>query len=144
MKKYRALSRIFLLSYLVLIFCGVLFGFLLVKSNLAVALVLIGLAVVDWAALITAKHLFNRHYQAFLIISVIGIAYVNIASLGALIIEIIYTAQGLPAHYAWMISIISVLFCVVIDIYYVLSIKAIHHKKMVEQGLVEEEKEEEV
>lgn len=144
MKKYKALSRIFLLSYLILIFCGILFGFLLTKFSVPLAIVFIALAVADFAALIVAKHLFNKHYNVYFTMSVICLGYMNLSVLGSFLLEVIFTAQGNPAPYAWMISIISILLTVVVDVFFVLSIKKIHHKKMVELGLEEEEKEEEI
>ena len=144
MKKYKALSRIFLLSYLVAIFCAVLFGGLLTKYSVPVALVFIALAAVDLGFLIAARALFAKHYKLFFYFSIGAIGYLNIAVLGAFILEAIFTAQGQSAPYAWMISIISIVFMTVIDIFYVLSLKKIHHKKMVELGLEEEEAEEEI
>ena len=76
--------------------------------------------------------------------SVICLGYMNLSVLGSFLLEVIFTAQGNPAPYAWMISIISILLTVVVDVFFVLSIKKIHHKKMVELGLEEEEKEEEI
>ena len=144
MKKYKSLTRIFLLSYLVIIFCGVLFGLLLTKASVGLAIALIILAVLDFAALIVVRFLFEKHYNIYFSISVGAIGYMNLSVLGAFIIELIYTIQGNPAPYAWMVSIVSILLTAVIDIFFVLNIRKIHHKKMVELGLEQEEAEEEI
>lgn len=144
MKKYKALSRIFLLSYFIIIFCGVLFGFLLVKASIPLAIVLIILAALDFIALIVVRFLFVKHYNLFFIISTAAFGYMNLSVLCSFIIELVYTIQGTPAPYAWMVSILSILLTAVVDIFYVLSIQKIHHKKMVELGLEKEKEEEEI
>lgn len=144
MKKHKGLSRIFIMSYFVIIFCGVLFGLLLVKYNLALALVIIGLEVLDLAAFITSKHLFSSHYLAFFIISLVALSFLNISVIGALVLESILTASGEPAPYAWMIIIIAIGFMAIIDYVYPTSLAKIHHKRLIEEGVIEPEAEEEV
>lgn len=144
MKKYKALSRIFILSYLVLIFCGVLFGFLLMKPNMVFGIIICCIMLADWINLIVAKHLFKSHYLTFFIMSVVGLSLLNISVVGSFILELVYTCNGKPATYAWMIVSIAIAFTFLIDFFYVKSIRAIHHKKLVEEGIIEEEKEEEV
>ena len=142
MKKYKALSRVFLLSYLIIIFCGVLFGLLLVKPNVALGIVFISIMVLDWINLIVAKHLFTDHRKAFLIMSHIGIGLMTLSVIGSLVLESIYTSQGEPAPYAWMIVGISIVLTALVDFYYVRSLLKIRRLELIESGqLVEREEE---
>lgn len=144
MKKYKALSRIFLLSYLIVVFSAVLFAFLLVKFSTPLAIVFIFLAAADLAAFIVARVMFEKHYNIFFYISIAALGYLNLAILGGFILEFVYTLQGTPAPYAWMISIAGILLIAVVDTFYILSLRKIHHKKMVELGLETPETEEEI
>ena len=142
MKKYKALSRAYLLSYFIIIFCGVLFGFLFTKVNVGLALALIILAVLDLAALIVSRVFFSKHYLVFLYVGVVALGIMNVSVLGSFIIELIYTIQGFPAPYAWMVASVSLVLTAVVDLFYILAIRKIHIKKLIEQGIIEEKEEE--
>lgn len=142
MKKYKALSRIFVLSYFTWLFGAILFGLLLFKNGGALPYVILGVAVIDLAAIIVARCMFKSHYTVFLILSIIGFGILNVFCVGALVTEIIFTNQGIPAPYAWAIAIINVIFCIIIDIFYIRSLRKIHHKRLVEEGIIKEEEEE--
>lgn len=144
MRRYKALSRIFLLSYLELIFCGVLFGMMLVKWNVVLSIVCISLMGATWIEMIVAKHLFAKHYLAFFIMSIIGISLVNISFLGTFIIELTLTLNNQYAPYPWMILGFNFLFVPLIDIFFVLTIKKIHHKRLVEEGIIVEKAEDDI
>ena len=144
MKRYKALSRVMFAGYLLAIFAGVLFGLMLTRYNAALSIVFMALSVLDLAALIVAKHLFVKSYRSFFIISVAALAYLNIVVIGLFIIECALTAQGLPASYAWMIASISLVLLALVDIFYPLSINKIYHKKLIEEGVLEPDPEEEV
>lgn len=144
MKKYKALSRVFLLSYIHLIFCGILFGAMLVKYNVVLSIVTMSIMVATWIEMIVAKHLFSKHYLAFFIMSLIGIALVNISFIGTFIIELTLTINKQYAPYPWMILGIGFLFVPIIDIFFPLSLKKIHHKRLVEEGIIVEKVEEDI
>ena len=144
MKKYKALSRVFLLSYIHLIFCGILFGAMLVMFNVALALTVIGIMVATWIEMIVAKHLFANHYLAFFIMSLIGIALVNISFIGLFVIELTLTINGKYAPYPWMILGFGFAFVPLIDIFFPLSLKKIHHKRLVEEGIIVEKVEDDI
>lgn len=136
MKKYKALSRIFILSYIQIIFCGVLFGLMLVKFNVYLSIVSTGIMIATWIEMIVAKHLFKSHYLAFFIMSIIGIALIDISFIGTFVIELMLTINNQYAPYPWMILGFSFAFVPLINIFYFLTIKKIHYKRLVEEGLI--------
>lgn len=142
MKKYRALSRIYLLSYLVWAFGAVLFGLLLVKQGGALPIIAFVVIGIDLGFIIASRILFKRQYRLYFIFSIIGFSLLTICCIGGLVLEIIYTTQGIPAPYAWTISILNVLLCAVIDYFYITSTIKIHHKRLVEEGVIKEVEEE--
>lgn len=138
MKIYRGLSRVFVLSYLVWAFGAVLFGLLLVKQGtVPTVLAFVGLAL-DLAAIIVARCMFKNHYRVYFVLSIIGFSLLNVACIGALIIEILYTMQGIPAPYAWVIGVLNVVLCLLIDYIYITSTMKIHHKRLVEAGIIQD------
>ena len=142
MKRYKGLSRIFVLSYFVWAFGAVLCGLLLVKQGGALPILAFCLAGVDLACIIVARVLFKQHYHVYFTLSIVGLALLNVLCIGGLIIEIVYTTQGIPAPYAWVFGILNVLLCAFIDYIYVKSTLKIHHKRLVEEGVIQETEEE--
>ena len=49
---------------------------------------------------------------------------------------LIYTVNGLPAYYAWMIGIINLIFVILIDVFYVLNLLKLRHNRLVELGVI--------
>ena len=142
MKKNKRLSRAFLGSYIVWVFGAVLFGFLLIKQGGALPVIAFVVAGLDLAAIITARVIFKSHYHVFFILSVIAFSVLTLYCIGGLVTEIIYTLDGKPAIYAWIISIASLLLCALVDCQYITAILKIHHRRLVEEGIIEEKEEE--
>ena len=136
MKNYKSLSRIFILSYLTSLFGGMLFGMLLIKNNGVAATFMIILSVLDLAAIITARVFFSKNFKAYLILSASGFSILTMLVLAGFITEIIYTVNGLPAYYAWMIGIINLIFVILIDAFYVLNLLKLRHDRLVELGVI--------
>ena len=138
MKKYVGLARVFLLSYLVVVFGGTLLALLLIKDNQGAAIAMAILAGLDLAAFIVARVIFSKYYLAFLIVSLSALLVLNGLVLGGFILEIIYTNNGLSAKYAWFISIASLVLLAVIDLFYGLGVHKIHRKRLIAEGIIQE------
>ena len=138
MKRYRGLSRIFLLSYLVWAFGAVLCGLLLVKQGGALPIIAFVLVGIDLACIIVARVMFKHYYRVYFVLSIIGFSLLNVLCIGGLVLEIIYTNQGIPAPYAWVIGILNTVLCVLIDYVYIRSTMKIHHKRLVEEGVIQD------
>ncbi len=142
MKKNKKLSRAFFGSYFVWAFGAILFVLLLVKQPVALPIIAMVVAALILAAIIVARVMFSKNYQVFFITSVIGFSLLTLYCIGGLILEIIYTAKGIPAPYAWVISIASLLLVALVDYQYISSVLKIHHKRLVEEGIIQEKEEE--
>ena len=142
MKRYKWLSRIFVLSYFVWAFGAVLFGLLLVKQGGPLPIIAFILVGIDLGLIIGARATFKHYYRVYFGLSLSGFSLLNLACIGGLVLEIIYTSQGIPAPYAWVIGILNVVLCAVIDYVYIKSTLKIHHKRLVEEGVIKEVEEE--
>lgn len=142
MKKHRGLARAFLISYFVAIFGGMIFGLLLVKDNLPFAIVMMCVCLADFIAIIVARNLFKRNFKAFVYTSAASFGLLNLLVLLGLILEIIFTAQGLSAPYPWLVIGVSIPLLVIVDLSYIFDLIKIRRKKLIAEGIIKEEEEE--
>ena len=141
MKKYKALSRVYLLAYLVALFGGMLFGLLLVKDNLGLAIAMMVLCLLDFAAIIVSRAMFRNHYHIFFYVSLPAFIVLTLLVIAGFSLEVIYSNQGLSATYAWTIGSLNLGLVVFIDLFYALTIRKIHHKRLVAEGIIVEDDE---
>lgn len=142
--KNKNLGRAFLLSYLVAIFAGMVFGLLLVKANLALAIVLMIVALLDLGGIIAARVLFKNYFQLFIYFSLASFGLLNVLTLAGFVTEMIFTIMGQPAPYAWFVSSLGLALLVVIDLSYYFGVKKIKRSKLIEAGVIKEFEEEEI
>ena len=142
MKKNKRLSRAFFGSYIVWLFGALLFVLLLIKNGGALPIIACVVAGLDLAAIITARVMFKNHYHVFFILSVAAFSVLTLFCIGGFVCELLYTLEGKSAIYAWVISSLSIALVALVDYQFVTSILKIHHKRLVEEGIIEEKEEE--
>ncbi|MCR5078826.1 MAG: hypothetical protein K6B65_02770 [Bacilli bacterium] len=115
MKKNKSLHRAWIWGYIVLLFGGALLpllGYKLSPVFAVIAVVFVCLILVD---LIVAHVFYAKKRELFPLLSFIGHGALTLSVIFAFILEVVYTSQGAPAPYAWVIGIISMLLMVYVD-----------------------------
>lgn len=139
MKKYKGLSRVFLLSYVTVAFSGMLFGLLLVKYNPGLFYLGLGLVLLDLAAIIVARVFYSKNFKVFLFTSLGGFAFLNVLVITGFVLEVIFANNGEGAPYAWMVAIAGLVFIALIDLFYALGLRKIDYDKRVASGEIKKE-----
>ena len=144
MRITKRLSRSFVISYFVWTFGALLCGLLLVKKGGALPIIAFVLAGIDLGLIIAARAVYKKHYFLFFIFSIIGFAILNVLVIGGLILEIVYTTQGIPATYAWVIACLNTALLLLVDYLYIFELIKNNHKRLVQAGVIAETEEDEI
>ena len=134
MKKNKNLSRAWFWSYVVLIFGAALAPLLAVKFSMALSIVFIVFAVITLGLIIAARVLYTKNRPLFPFFALSAQGLNSLLVLIAMIMEIILTAQGQPAVYAWIIGSIGVLLLIFIDYQTIMVSKKIFKGEKIIEG----------
>ncbi len=115
MKKNKNLHRAWFWSYVVLIFGGTVAALLAIKFSMALAIIFIVLACLNLGGIIAAQVLYSKERKLFPIFGSAAQGMLTLLILIGLIMEIVLSAQGKPAVYAWVVVGIAIPIMVFID-----------------------------
>ena len=119
MKKNRALSRVYLGGYIVWLFGGILAALVLNAFGAAPSVIAVIIAFLDLAAIICSHVFYSKLKIAYAPTSFAAFGTLNLLVLIAFFVELGLTVQGRSAPYAWVISIISLVLLIPMDIFLV-------------------------
>lgn len=127
-KRHIAMARAYLAFYILFVFAAPIPAFLLTKFSNALTVVFIVIPCLMLGGVIASNVFYDKHMdKAFYLSGMISYLSFDILVLAGLIIEIIYTLNGEPAVYAWVISILSLLILGVIDLFVALGMYRLKH-----------------
>ena len=115
MKKNKSLHRAWLWGYVFLIFGGALAPLLAYKISPWLAFVLADLLALILADEIVAHVFYAKKRNLFPLLSFIGQGLITLFIVFAFVLEIIYTINGTPAVYPWVVGSITLLGMVYVD-----------------------------
>lgn len=115
MKKNKILYRAWFWSYFALVLGGVLAALLSAKLSGALAIIMTVLAFVDLGLIIAGRVLYVKNRPLFPWFAYAAMGLLSALILFGFVLEIVYTAQGKPAVYAWVMGSISLVGVFFID-----------------------------
>ena len=134
MKKNKNLSLAWFWSYIVLLVGGTLAPLLSIHFSNAFAVVLIIVAAVALGLMITAHVLYTKKRELFPHFAIAGQGINALLVLYGFISEIVLTAKGSPAVYAWVFGSISLVLMILIGIEVGVICKKIIKKEKIIEG----------
>jgi hypothetical protein len=123
MKKNKALRRSYVFMYIMWLFGSIATALLFYRLGLALFIVLLTIVAITLGLLITGHVYYEKNYKNFVLIGGAGICLFNIINIIGLIVELVYTIQGKPATYAWVMLGLTLLSQILIDVFFYLDIK---------------------
>ncbi len=129
MKKNKALNRSYIFMYVMWLFGSIATALLFYRLGLVSFIILLLLVAITLGLLITGHVFYEKDYKKFVFVGGSGIALFNIINIVGLIVELVYTIQGKPATYPWVILGITLLSQILIDVFFYLDIKKAIDKK---------------
>lgn len=107
MKKIKALSRAWFWSYISWLVGGSVPVLLAIRFGVAFPIIMLVLWIAALGLIITARVMYAKKKPFFPTFAYAGQGLTLALALFGLILEIVFTAQGLPAVYAWIMSVLG-------------------------------------
>ena len=129
-KKNISLARAYLAFYILFAFTAGIPSLLSFKISPILSIIVVILECACLGGVITSHVFFNKDKKnEYYIASTASFGAFDLLFFFGFILEIVYTAQGEAAPYAWMINIISLIACAVIDIFVYFGIKRLKNPR---------------
>ena len=129
-KKNISLARAYLAFYIIFIFTAAIPVLLSFKIAPALSIVFIVLEALCLGGVITSNVFYDKgDNKKYYISSIASFGAFDVFFLYGFILEIVYSAQGQSASYAWMINIISLIALGLIDLFVAFGIERLVHPR---------------
>ena len=125
MYKNKRLKRSYVFAYVMSIFSLGVGALLSIKIHASLAIIVLILTLLSVAALITSHVYYKKDKRLYFIIGGSAVCSYNVIALYGFILEIVYTALGKGATYAWIMNIFTLLSGIILAIFFLLD----HYKK---------------